>query len=119
MIPILYDKNETAFASNGLARLRDCISALVVEERNGVYELEFQYPQDGANFDLIQIGRIVCVTHDDSGDIQPFDIVSYTKPIDGVVTFHAVHISYRQSYLTVTGSNIQSLADAFLAFKNA
>lgn len=45
--------------------------------------------------------------------IQPFDIVSFTRPIDGIVTFHCVHVSYRQSYLTVTGSNINSLEDAF------
>ena len=119
MIPILYDKTETAFVSNGIARLRDCTEATVVEERNGVYELDFSYPVDGANYDLIQVGRIVGVTHDESGDVQPFDIVSYTKPIDGIVTFHCVHISYRQSYMTVTGSNIQSLADAFTLLGNA
>ncbi len=51
--------------------------------------------------------------------IQPFDIVSFTRPIDGVVTFHCVHVSYRQSYLTVTGANINSLEDAFTLLKNA
>ena len=113
MIPILYEKTETAFVSNGLARLRDCISCIVSEERNSIYECDFEYPVDGANYDLIQVGRIIGVTHDDTGEIQPFDIVSYTKPIDGVVTFHAVHISYRQSYMTVKGTSINSLADAF------
>lgn len=113
MIPILYEKTETAFVSNGLCRLRDCISALVVEERNGLYELDFEYPVTGANYDLIQVGRIVAVTHDDTGDVQPFDIVSFSKPINGIVTFHCVHISYRQSYLTVSGTNINSLSDAF------
>lgn len=119
MIPILYDKTETAFTSNGIGRLRDCISCIVTEERNGIYECDIEYPVDGANYDLIQVGRIVGVTHDESGDVQPFDIVSYTKPIDGIVTFHCVHISYRQSYMTVTGSNIQSLADAFTLLGNA
>ena len=119
MIPIIFDKTETAFASNGIGRLRDCISCLCSEERNGIFEVDFEYPVDGANYDLIQIGRIVGVTHDESGDIQPFDIVSYTKPIDGIVTFHCVHISYRQSYMTVTGSNINSLADAFTLLGNA
>ena len=119
MIPILYDKTETAFTSNGIGRLRDCISCIVTEERNGIYELDFQYPVDGANYDLIQVGRIVGVTHDESGDIQPFDIVSFEKPIDGIVTFHCVHISYRQSYLTATGTNVQSLSDAFTLFGNA
>lgn len=51
--------------------------------------------------------------------IQPFDIVSFTRPIDGIVTFHCVHVSYRQSYLTVTGTNINSLADAFTLLKTS
>ena len=119
MIPILYEKDETIFASNGLGRLRDCISCKVTEERNGIYECDFEYPLSGAHYEEIKLGRIIGVTHDDSGDIQPFDIVSYSRPIDGVVTFHCTHISYRQSYLTVTGSNINSLADAFNLLGNA
>ena len=118
MIPILYDSNETSFASNGLGRLRDCISGIVVEERNGVYELDFDYPVDGANFDKIQCGRIVAVRHDDSNDVQPFDIVSYSKPINGIVSFHCVHISYRQRGLVVSGKNINTLTDAFTLLKN-
>lgn len=157
MIPILYDKNESVFENNGLGRLRDCISCVVTEERNGIYECDFQYPVTGANYDLIQVGRIIGVTHDDAvvarskrivapitdevldvltdetgialtgdgigeyyvRDVQPFDIVSFSRPIDGVVTFHAVHISYRQSYLTTKGTNINSLADAFTMLKNS
>jgi len=120
MIPILYEKDETVFTSNGLGRLRDCISAVVTEERNSIYELDFEYPVDGERFDQIYCGRIIGVTHDDDGDIQPFDIVSYSKPIDGKVTFHCVHISYRQSYLTVkTTGTINSLSDAFTGLSNA
>lgn len=119
MIPILYDTNETAFVSNGLGRLRDCISCEVTEERNGIYECDFEYPITGANYEQIQVGRVIGVVTDDKGDFQPFDIVSFTRPIDGVVAFHCVHISYRQSYLTVTGSNINSLAAAFNLLSNA
>ena len=119
MIPIIYDKDEALFTSNGLGRLRDCISCVVTEERNGIYECDFEYPITGANFDLIQCGRIVGVTHDDSGDLQPFDIVSYSRPLDGIVSFHCTHISYRQSYMTVKGTNINSLSDAFTLFGNA
>lgn len=119
MIPILYEKDETAFASNGLGRLRDCISCVVTEERNGIYECDFEYPTDGVNYDRIQLGRIIAVEHDETNDVQPFDIVSYSRPINGVVTFHAVHISYRQTALAVSGSNINSLADAFTLFGNA
>lgn len=119
MIPILYENTETAFVSNGLGRLRDCISCTVTEERNGVYECDFEYPINGLNYDLIKVGRIIGVTHDDRNEIQPFDIVSHSKPLDGIVSFHCTHISYRQSYMTVRGTNINSLADAFTLFGNA
>lgn len=118
MIPILYDKDETDFTGNGLGRLRDCTSCMVTEERNGIYECDFDVPVDGAHFSDIQIGRIVGVTHEDSDDIQPFDIVSYTRPIDGVVTFHCTHISYRQNKLTaISSSTISSLSQAFVLCK--
>lgn len=120
MIPILYENTETSFTNNGLGRLRDCISCEVTEERNGIYECDFQYPVDGANYDLIQCGRIIAVTHDDSGDVQPFDIVSYSKPINGIVTFHAVHVSYRLTGYVVVPSpgSVYSLTDAFAVIEN-
>lgn len=119
MIPILYESNETAFINNGLGRLRDCISAKVSEERNSIYELDFEYPTTGVHYSDIKLGRIVAVEHDDSSDLQPFDIVSYSRPINGIVTFHCQHISYRQSKLTVSGTNINSLADAFAMLGNS
>ena len=119
MIPILYESNETAFISNGLGRLRDCISCVVTEERNGVYELDFEYPVTGFHYEDIKCGRIVGVEHDDTNDVQPFDIVSYSRPINGIVTFHCQHISYRQSKMTVSGTNINSLSAAFTLLGNA
>ena len=114
MIPILYDKTETAYISNGLCRLRDCISCKVTEERNGVYECDFTYPVNGANFEQIVPGRTIGVTHDETGDVQPFDIVAYTKPINGIVTFHCVHYSYRLKEVVFnTSVAVNSLADAF------
>ena len=111
MIPILYDSNELSFTSNGLGRLRDCISCMVTEERNGIYECDFSYPVNGANFDLIIPGRIIGVRHDDTEDIQPFDIVSYSKPIDGIVEFHAVHISYRLREMVKTTDFYPAITD--------
>ena len=123
MKPILYSAGEVAFTSNGLGRLHDIISCEVTEELNtGVYECNFTYPVTGALYDQIQLGCIVAVTHDDTGDVQPFDIVGYTRPIDGIVSYHAVHISYRLShYIAVPGPDIRynNLADIFLMFHNA
>ena len=119
MIPILYDSNEKAFTSNGLGRLRDCITCTVTEERNGIYEANFSYPVTGANYSRIKLGRIIAVEHDDTDDVQPFEIVSCSKPIDGVVEFHAVHISYRQRFMTISATNVNSIADAFETLKQA
>ncbi len=116
MIPVLFEKDTyigDRLSSNGLGRLPDCLSCKVTEERNGIYECEFTYPVGGINFDKIQLGRIIGVTHDETDNfIQPFDIVSYSKPIDGIVTFHAVHASYRLGKIVANGSNVSSLTDA-------
>lgn len=119
MIPILYDSDEVLFSSNGLGRLRDIISVTVVEERNSIYECDFEYPVNGAHFEDIQLGRIIACTHDDSGDVQPFDIVSASKPMNGIVSFHAVHVSYRQSFIACASENVNSLSWAFHVLKSS
>lgn len=118
MIPILYESTETAFVSNGLGRLLDCISCKVTEERNGIYECDFEYPVSGTHYDEIYPGRIIGVIHDDAGDVQPFDIVSYSRPINGVVTFHAVHISYRLTGQVVWAMSIMNSNNALTLFGN-
>ena len=119
MIPIIFENTETAFNNNGICRLRDCLSCVVTEERNGIYECDFSYPATGANYEEIKCGRYIGVTHGEAEDIQPFEIVSISRPISGVVSFHAVHLSYRQSQMVVYGSGINSLSDAFALLKTA
>ena len=77
MIPILFERGETAFTSNGLGRLRDILSAEVTEERNSIYELTFSYPVGGAHFEDIVPGRIVLCRHDDSDVFQRFDLTRF------------------------------------------
>ena len=117
MIPILYEKTETTFTSNGLGRLSDCIRCIATEERNGIYEVEFDYPVTGVLFSEIQEGRIIACTHDEQGDVQPFDIYRRTEPINGVVTFYAHHISYRLSGITVKPFTAGSCAEALSKIK--
>ena len=120
MIPILYEKTETAFANNGLGRLVDCIECKVTQELgSGVFECDFQYPVTGANFNEIQLGRIIAVTRDDGGQIEPFDIVSYSRPIDGVVSFHAVHTSYRLTKYITSGTNVTTSNLALFMLQSA
>lgn len=113
MIPILFAGNETSFTSNGLGRLNDIISCTVTEERNGVYEVEFEYPITGKYYQTMvgmieayaignraNSGIIGCI-HNDFHDIQPFDLYAMSAPINGVVTFNAHHISYRLGEMVV------------------
>lgn len=117
MIPILFESTETVFTHNGIGRLVDCISCKVTEERNGIYELELQYPMTGKYFnDLMNLG-IIGVIHDDNHDIQPFDIYKVTEPIDGVVTVNAHHISYRLNNIIVEPFTAASCAAAIAAIK--
>lgn len=113
MIPILYPENQVYFDTNGLGRLSDAIKCTVTEERNGIYELEMKYPVSGVHFPEIVRGMIIAVTHDDTGDVQPFDIYQITKPIDGIVTVNARHITYRLSQYTLMPYSASSCAQAF------
>lgn len=94
---ILYDHDEEAFTSNGLGALPDAASCTVTEERNGGYEVEMEYPLTGSHFHDIQKRRILYVKPNPYDDPQPFRIYSITKPINGIVTVHAAHLSYDTS----------------------
>lgn len=94
---ILYDHDEEAFTSNGLGALPDAASCTVTEERNGGYEVEMEYPLTGSHFHDIQKRRILYMKPNPYDDPQPFRIYSITKPINGIVTVHAAHLSYDTS----------------------
>ena len=118
MIPILFQKDELNFTSNGLGRLVDMVDCEVSEELNGPYEIEFQYPIGGALFDyMIENGGVVYSTHDDAGDFQAFDIDGHTTPIDGLVTFRGKHISYRLNKYVINPFTASSCAATMAAIK--
>ena len=116
MTPILYSATETAFTSNGLGRLFDCVECLVTEERNGLFECEFKYPITGRHYSDIVEGCYISCTHDDDGDRQPFRIYRRSAPIDGVVTFNARHISYALSNVILSPYTAANIGDAFTGF---
>ena len=101
MIPVLYSSTETEFANNGLGPLSDAISCQVIEERNGSYELEMDYPITGNHYkDIAKLG-IVMAKPADGKDSQPFAIYKVSRPIGGNVTVYARHISCRLSMIPV------------------
>ena len=99
--------------TNGLGRLSDCISCLCVEQRNGKYEVEFTYPVSGIHYEDIQKGRVISVTHDETGTRQPFKIYRASAPINGIVTYNCHHASYALSNAIVQPFTATSVADAF------
>ena len=112
MKPILYPAGETQFRNNGLGRLSEATRCLVTEERNGQYELEMAYPVTGRHYKEIIEERIIAARHDDSEDIQPFRIYKITRPMNGIVTVSARHISYQLSKVAVMPFSADTCATA-------
>ena len=94
MIPILFPASATKYTTQGLGALTDAISCVVREERNGAYELEMQYSLDGIHFSEITDRCIIYAIPSPYRDPQPFRIYRITKPLNGIVTIYAQHISY-------------------------
>lgn len=101
---ILYEHTETSFTSNGLGCLNDVLTCNVKEELNGNYELEMEYPVNGIHYSDIALRRIVLTKPNSYDQAQPFRIYSISKPINGIVTINAEHISYDMSGYPVKGA---------------
>lgn len=117
MIPILFPSEAVTFTTNGIGRLTDCISCVVTEERNGIYECEFEYPITGIRYSEIQEGRLIVCTHDDRRDLQPFRIYRRSAPINGIVTFSAHHISYDLGNVILKPFTADNIGTAFTRFR--
>ncbi|MGP1361059.1 MAG: phage tail spike protein [Candidatus Fimenecus sp.] len=108
MIPILYNKNETDFIHNGIGFLSDIITASVLEERNGEYELTFQYPLTGRFYDELSEGAIIKAKANETSAPQLFRIYKSSKPLGGYITYNAEHISYDLNGLPSTGWSVKN-----------
>lgn len=93
MIPILY-KPDAKTKIGWLAETSDC---QCTEERNGVFELEFQYPMLGRYAADLVIDRYVKAKPNASAANQFFHIRKVSKPINGMFTVSCEHISYALS----------------------
>lgn len=112
MIPILYEATERNFTTNGLGRLSDAVECTVTEERNGSYELYMRYPTTGAHYADIVQEQIIYAPHDDTKVFQPFRIYRISKPLNGIVSVYAEHISYLLTKTVVNPFTASSCAEA-------
>ena len=117
MIPVLYNEEEMEFITQGIGALSDAISCKVVEELNGSYELTMQYPVTGLHFSDIILNRLILADHAPSRQSEPFQIYKISKPINGIVTIYAEHISYRLSYVPVSPFTANNCVEALNGLK--
>jgi len=94
MIPVLFKADATNFTTFGIGTLADTISCEVTEERNGAYECVLKYPITGAFYKEIRKERLIKAKPNDTSKPQAFRIYRITKPLNGIVTIYAQHLSY-------------------------
>lgn len=116
--PILYSATETDFSNNGLGILGDCVSCEVAEEANGIFELAMQYPIGGIHYEDIADRSIIKAKADQFRDPQLFRVYAISKPMSGIVTISAEHISYDLSGIPVSPFTSESVSLALADLKN-
>ena len=112
MNPILFESAENNFDTNGIGILADAIFCEITEERNGIFELEMQYPITGIHYEEIKTRNIIFAPPSPIDNAQPFRIYRITKPINGIITIYGEHISYDLSGIPVSPFTAGSAAEA-------
>lgn len=118
MIPVLFPSTATEWTTQGLGALSDAVSCKVAEERNGIFELEMQYPMSGVHFSEMQNRCIVLAIPSPYRSPQPFRIYRITKPLNGVCTVYAQHISYDLSGVPLNPFTAQSAPAAMAGLQS-
>lgn len=118
MIPVLYANTETEFISNGIGRLSDAISCAVTEERNGMFELQMTYPITGRFFKNLIPGAYVKAKNGSAINQQIFSIYKISKPLNGIVTINAEHISYQLNKIVTSPFTASSVAETLIGFES-
>lgn len=117
-LPILYQSTETTFDTNGIGILSDALKCNVTEERNGMFELEMRYPITGAHYADIVLRSLILAKPNPVDDPQPFRVYRITKPLNGIVTVYAQHISYDLNGIPAQPFTAPSAALAMQALKD-
>lgn len=102
MIPILLD------GTTRIGWLKDCLSCEVTEERNGVYELTLTYPASGSMARELTVERFIKAKPNQTAENQLFKIYKVSKPISGIFTVNAEHVSYALSHYPISSVSLPS-----------
>lgn len=115
MTPALFaDGLTTAPASGsiGVGRLNDAITCRVEREINGMYELTMTYPRAGQFYEYIGLRTLLLVKPDQMSNPQLFRVYRISKPMRGIVTINARHISYDLDGYVVEPFDASTIASA-------
>ena len=96
----------------GLGALSDCISCHVVEERNGSFYLELEYPVGGNAWGQLIPGNLIRCVPSDGAEETLFRIDSVKPSLSGRVSVQAVHIYYDNRWRFVRPFSAAGLASA-------
>lgn len=116
MKPVLFAPTATEFTTNGLGKLSDAASCTVKETRNGAFELTLKYPIEGIHYAEIQQRSIILAKPNPVDLAQPFRVYRISKPINGLVTVYAYHISYDLTGIPVSPYSAASVQAALAGF---
>ncbi|ADP69234.1 virion structural protein [Leuconostoc phage phiMH1] len=121
MTPILYEKDEIDFTSQGLGSLVEIYDVDVEEQRNGLLQLTASYPVSGVRYADISVGRLILAKPNQRDDIHAFRIVSTELDISGyAVTIEADSITYDLTHNLVKHLVASGDGQSFMtALKNA
>lgn len=109
----LYSPDTITFNHNGLGSIHPKLCT-VTEALNGIYELYMKMSIDSEHFSDIGLRSILMCKPNPHSDPQPFRIYRTTKPIDGVVSIYAKHISYDLSGSVVTPFEASDVGTALI-----
>lgn len=111
MKPILFAPSATTFNTNGLGRL-NFISCTVTEERNGIYVLEGTIAEDELHASALEMNSIILAKPNHSSANQAFRVHKIVKPMKGIYSISAQHISYQLSYIPTMPFTISASSSA-------
>ena len=111
MIPQLINTNDKILGS-----LTDCTRLYVTEERNGIYEAEFDIPVNSSMHNKIKIGHFIYAKPDDLSGNQKFRIYKRIyNPIDKTTVFYCEHIRYKLAGIPVAPKTYSGTPSSILS----
>lgn len=118
MSMVLFPADATTFDNQGLGSIVDAVSCNVHEVLNGEFEMEMQYPITGMQYKNLQNRRIIYSKHDPYSDPQPFRIYRITRPMNGIISIYARHVSYDLAGIPVGVFDANNAQSAMQGMKN-